>query len=587
MLNIEEVSIKCGKKCILREISLSIQRGECVALVGANGAGKSTLLRSILGLTKITAGRICWEGQDLEMQSARFRAQRIAYVPQTMHSDVPFNLQTFVAQGMYCRGDVPSDEIAARVQEALCSFGLWDKRENLVSTLSGGERQRALLASAVVQGAELLLLDEPSASLDPRYAAEFYSLLKQFCRQKSVSVLMASHDLNFIAPFVTRTITLKDGAIVGDGPGFATKALLQEAYSTNFLELEAQGQRVFMPHVDHETKPVVQRSAIKTERHLPSGIWLLCLIVLVLLSLALLPSVGAVWLGPEEIFSNDTARHIWLTLRLPRILWGALAGATLAMIGAAFQSMLQNPLATPYTLGLASGASLGAMLAMQLGLSALWGVSGAAFAGALLVMLMVLGIAKRLGVQHHINLLLSGVAASLFCSALVMLVQAFAEPFTAQEMLRWQMGGVDVDGFEPLLLASFIVPALVSIIFQAQALNLIATDADLASSRGVAVGRVRFVVFVAASLACAGIVSVSGPISFVGLLVPHFLRRFVGADNCKLFLACLFGGALFLMWADTAVRLLSPVQLLPVGVLTALLGAPALVFILMKSNKAI
>jgi iron complex transport system permease protein len=588
LLKIQNLSLRCGQQEILQKIDFEIERGDCVALIGANGAGKSSLLRTILGLKRPTTGNVLWKGEDLEKKDARFRAQRMAYVPQTMKTDAHFRVREFVAQSLYHQ-QASSQQMEtsdyARVDAVLAALQLSELADSFLPSLSGGEMQAALLAAAMVQDAELLILDEPSASLDPRRSAEFYSLLAAVQRQFGLTILIASHDLNLVAPLATRCIVLHEGKIIEDIHGFAKESTLKRAFGADFFVQSIEGRALYFTRVDTKRDAAVfprldcEKKTQKQRNFFPH------FTLLALLSLVLAPSIGTTWISPADIVEGGAYQDIWLHLRLPRVLWGALAGASLALIGAAFQSLLQNPLATPYTLGLASGASLGAMFALQLGFSAFLGVPLLAFVGAMLVMFLVLGIARRLGMNDSVNLLLAGVAASLFCSSLSILVQAFAEPLTAQGMLRWQMGGLDIDGFEPLGIAALVLPALLLIMFQAQALNLIAVDSDLARSRGVRVGSVRGIVFVAASVACAGIVSISGPIAFVGLVVPHIMRRIVGGDNRKLFVHCILGGMLFLLWADALVRVLGRWQLLPVGVLTAMIGAPALVLILLKTRK--
>jgi iron complex transport system permease protein len=289
--------------------------------------------------------------------------------------------------------------------------------------------------------------------------------------------------------------------------------------------------------------------------------------------------------GPDE-------RTIVLSLRLPRAILAALAGGTLAACGASMQAILGNPLASPYTLGLAGGASFAAVLTMKLGLGIgfLGGaaVPVAAFLGALVAAATVWALA-RLGRRGHMTpegLLLAGVTLGFIASAGVLVVQYVSEPLDIARMVRWMMGGLGVVGYGVILaMAPVLLPGLALLFMQVGKLNQIAFSEEFAASRGVDVRRVRLVVLFGTALATGAVVAAAGPIAFVGLIVPHAVR-FLGGPDHRSLLPCSFlcGGA-FLVVCDTVARSVTPPSEIPVGVLTALLGGPFFLWMLATRRR--
>ncbi len=309
-------------------------------------------------------------------------------------------------------------------------------------------------------------------------------------------------------------------------------------------------------------------------------------------SIGLTPLIGAVPLELSQVWASEpVASEIFWQLRLPRVLLAALAGAALAASGATFQAIFRNDLATPYTLGIASGASLGAVIAIHLGLGVLWwGISAlpvAAFAGALAVIAAVFGIGRALG--RHLDtatLLLTGVTISFLCSALILLLQYLSDMTGTQRMIRWMMGGLDTVGYQSLLQC---VPAVALggawLMARAPVLDHLLSGDALAASRGIQVRKERVGMLLAASLMTGSVISLTGPIGFVGLIVPHAIKRLTGPRHRWSIPASALGGAAFLPLCDTAARVwIAPAEI-PVGVLTALLGAPFFLTILVKSSR--
>ena len=287
-------------------------------------------------------------------------------------------------------------------------------------------------------------------------------------------------------------------------------------------------------------------------------------------------------------FADNVDAQIFFVARLPRVLAGALVGAALASAGVVFQAMLRNPLATPFTLGVSAGSSLGAMLAILFGASATLGplspVPLASLAGALLAAAIVYMLATRPGRPMSTSvLLLAGVTLNAFFSALILFAQFIADYAQVYRAARWLMGDLDVGGFSPLVGSlPLIVAAFAGFTLLPAALNLLSLGTDAAASRGVDVGRSQRLAFVSASLATAAAVSLAGPIGFIGIVVPHLVRLLVGVDHRIVLPASALFGATFLVACDLVARtLIAPVEI-PVGVVTALIGGPFFLWLLVR-----
>ena len=282
-------------------------------------------------------------------------------------------------------------------------------------------------------------------------------------------------------------------------------------------------------------------------------------------------------------FADNVDAQIFFIARLPRALAAAFVGGTLAAAGVIFQGLLRNPLATPYTLGVSAGASLGAMLAITFGsVFATGGVASASLAGAFLAVAVVyaLASARHRGLSTTV-LLLAGVTLNAFFSALILFVQYISNFADTYRALRWLMGDLDVAGYGPLLAAApFVAVSFAAFAWLARPLNLLSVSADMAGSRGVHVERAQRVAFFSASLATGAAVSVGGPIGFVGIIVPHLVRLFVGADHRLVLPASACFGAAFLVACDALARtVLAPLEL-PVGIITAMIGGPFFLWLL-------
>ena len=312
----------------------------------------------------------------------------------------------------------------------------------------------------------------------------------------------------------------------------------------------------------------------------------LCLLAVASFSVALM--AGSYRVGAGEVFAAlfgnaGAGGDIVLQLRLPRALAGFACGGLLALAGALMQVLLRNPLADPYVLGISGGAGVGAMFAILLGLPVI-GIDGLAFLGALGAMFVVFGLAHGDGSWTQTRLLLTGVIVAAGCGALVALMLAIAEEHKLRGMLFWLMGDLGQSTlWWPSLVALLLALALAMPF--ARELNLLSRGLLQARALGVAVDRLRYAIYLLASLATAASVTTAGSIGFVGLVVPHLVRLAVGNDQRLLLPASVLAGGSLLILADTAARTIIAPQQLPVGVLTALIGVPVFLFLLSRQPK--
>lgn len=290
---------------------------------------------------------------------------------------------------------------------------------------------------------------------------------------------------------------------------------------------------------------------------------------------------------------GDTANIDYLVVfetRLPRVLLAAVVGGSLGAVGAAFQALLHNPLACPHVLGVSGGAAVAGIAALILaGRSAVHAattVPAVAFAGAVASTFAIHALARVGGRVHPFSLLLVGVIFNAVCAAAIMFVNALGDFYQSHGVLFWIMGNLSTQSYG--LVAVITCYALVGIGWlatHAHHLNLLSLGDEGAAQLGVDVERTTRQVFVAAALMVGVVVSVSGMISFVGLIVPHTLRLVLGSDHRLILPASVLGGAVFLVWADTLARtVLGPTEL-PVGVVTAVCGGPVFIWLLRRESR--
>lgn len=322
---------------------------------------------------------------------------------------------------------------------------------------------------------------------------------------------------------------------------------------------------------------------------------LLILFVVLLFAATLSLGSGAASLSLASIFDaligrgDPVTRTILIDLRVPRALLALLVGGGLAMSGAVFQALLRNPLADPYVLGVSGGAAVGAVTAIIAGLVkvAAWSLPLAAFAGAVLAIVLVFLVAARAGRTFDTRiLLLAGVVIGAFFNALILLLLTFANLETFRSAVFWMMGSLLDAGWGTVMLAAaYVLPLSAALMALARALNLLALGDDTALFLGTRVEYVKIATYLIASLIVAATVAACGVIGFVGLIVPHALRMIWGSDHRFLLPASFLAGAAFLLLADTAARTVAAPAELPVGVITALVGVPLFIVILVRSRR--
>jgi len=326
----------------------------------------------------------------------------------------------------------------------------------------------------------------------------------------------------------------------------------------------------------------------------------------VLFLLLILSVIGCSLLGPvpldlsrafENLFAPEPNAEILFRTRLPRVLLGAAIGGGMASCGVVLQALLRNPLACPQMLGVSGGASLGGILGLIFFPNWLLPIAGgllgeiswvplAAFLGALLSMVLVYRFSLFHGRLHPYHLLLSGVIFNSFIAALIMFLNSIVDFYQAQGLLFWLMGSLSTRAYLTVaFIWAYVVLGFLWLWTKGLSLNLITLGEETAMQLGVETGALQRQIFVASSLMIGAMVSVSGMIGFVGLMIPHVMRLIVGSDHRLLLPASFLAGGIFLSWADTLARtLLAPAEL-PVGIITAFFGGPFFLFLLYREGR--
>jgi iron complex transport system permease protein len=296
------------------------------------------------------------------------------------------------------------------------------------------------------------------------------------------------------------------------------------------------------------------------------------------------PLIGSTHIDLARAFAGISPdREILFYVRLPRVLLALIAGGSLALTGVLFQCMLRDALAEPYTLGVSSGASVGAVIGICLGLHA---VGITSLLGASIVLVLVLGIGFEGRRLSSFTLLLAGVTLNAICFAIILFLHNLATFSQSFAISRWLMGGLDAVEYSTLAwLAAAFLPVAAVVTYFSRQWNLIAVGEDWAASRGVATTPLMATGYVTGSLITALVTSLTGPIGFVGLIVPHGLRLWLGADHRTLIPCSILLGGAFLAICDALSRtVLAPTEI-PVGVITALCGGPFFIWLLRSRSK--
>ena len=322
-------------------------------------------------------------------------------------------------------------------------------------------------------------------------------------------------------------------------------------------------------------------------RGTPAASWMAGSAALFVLAACLLPFVGPSSLNWGLVLhGQDPDWSILVDLRLSRTLLGLFAGGALALAGALFQSMLRDALATPYTLGVSTGASLGAVLAIVFDWQSVAGIAGiwaGALAGAGVILFVVMGAATRHGQLSSSSLLLAGVAINSVCAAMILLVYGLAGLSQSFAISRWLIGGLDaVDRSTLVAYVAVVLVAAAIVLRQGRQWNLLAVGEAWAATRGTHVRRALTRGYLAGSILAAITVALTGPIGFVGLVVPHLLRRRLGGDD-RLLMPCAFllGGVLLAACDAIGRSVIAPAEI-PAGAITAFIGGPHLIWVVRR-----
>ena len=311
-----------------------------------------------------------------------------------------------------------------------------------------------------------------------------------------------------------------------------------------------------------------------------------------LVSIALLsPFVGAASINIDDLLHFDSlSSSIFFELRLPRVAFAFLAGAILALSGLLFQTLFRNALMTPYTLGISSGAVLGAGIAIKLGLTSLFFGLGAmsifGFLGAMFTVFLLVYLARFLRNSQQESLLLLGIALSLFYSAALMVLFYLGDTLQNDMLIRFTMGSLSVIGWVyPLVLVVITLILILSIYLFRFELQLLSISDESASLKGVHTKRLTLFLLIVSSFAIGTLVSISGPIGFVGLIIPHMVSKLYPSSVDKRILKTALFGGLFLIVCDTLTRVLDTQSELPIGIVTAFIGGPFFIYLIISRNK--
>ena len=537
VLSCEGLSAGYGAREVFSGVSASFPPGSVTVVSGPNGAGKSTLLAVLARAARPRAGRVLLGERPAEEVPRRAFARSVAFVPQSPDaaSLAGVSVRDVAASGRIPRsglfaGASPEDERAIRA--ALADAGLADFAARDAGKLSGGETRRVFLAAALAQEPTTLLLDEPFEGLDVASRASLAALVRRFVSEGR-AVVVATHDESPLAGIPLRRLALGPAAPAAGGAGGPVPAASEAAATPSSRAAK-------------RAAPAVAVAAL-------AAVWIL----------------ADACSGPRDLV------FAW---RLPRLAAAFCCGGILAVCGALFQTLFRNPLASPYTLGVASGATFGACLATLLSGGA-FPVGAAAFAGACLSFAAVRACG---GAGRSPRLLLGGVACAWLFSSGTMVCQFALAPWESFSMVHWSLGSVTAPegAWRVALPLAFAVAA--ATVALARPLDAMLSGDVSAASRGMDPERLRTRLLAVSSLLVACVVAVCGPVGFVGLLVPHLGRLLFGGAHRTLLPFCAVFGGLFLALCDVAARSVPLPGALPVGVVTSLAGAPLLVVLLAR-----
>ena len=577
-----------GEPPILKGIDLALHPGEILGIAGANGAGKSTLLKTLCGLLEPRSGNIEIQGKGLKTYTSQERATQVAAVLQTTPGSIPYTVREFVGHGRYPHtgsfGKMTAQDEEA-VHSALETCALTHLSSKYTAELSAGESQRVLLAKALAQQCPVLLLDEPNAHLDPQHQRHLSGILRQKAKEDNTAILLVIHDLQLARELCDRIILLHDGKVHAEGE--PDEVLNEENLGTAYPQIDASGK----------TKAAQLKSAPPWLRFLPALLLLFAMYASLQTGEMGTPSLEDILallrnkLGFSPTDSLTPIQTIFWELRLPRALLGLFVGANIAVAGALMQGYFRNALAEPYVAGVSAGAACGAVIVLTTGLASTLSLPQAialplaAFLGAILSTWAVYQLSTRQGRTSTKKLLLGGIAIGGILQAVTIGLLLQADPHNMQNVLSWLMGSLAYRGWEHVPAVSIGgIAGLAIALLLARPLDLLAAEGENALALGVPVQTIRRILLATACFLAATSVASCGIIAFVGLMAPHITRMLYGARHIRLLPQTAILGALLLTSADILARKILPSQELPIGIITGVLGAVFLLFLLCRKT---
>lgn len=360
-------------------------------------------------------------------------------------------------------------------------------------------------------------------------------------------------------------------------------------------------------HRSHRSRFSLGMRGANSVPRVSASVLLPVMFLILVVAMVLSAMLGAVQVPPREVvaivvnhlgepfgwhidaaYTQQQDAVVW-SIRMPRILLGVMVGSALAVSGAALQGMFRNPLADPALIGVSNGAALGSVLALGLSLSVLgqWTTPVFGFVGGVMFALLGYALARQNGRTEVVTLILAGIALNTFAGAGVSLITFVADDSKLRAIVFWLMGSLSAATWRSVIAAApFVIAGLIASFWWRRPLNLMTLGEREARHLGVETERVRFLVIVFTALMTGATVAVAGVVGFVGLIVPHVIRLFSGPDHRTLLPASALGGAILIVVADLISRtIISPLEL-PLGVLTALIGGPFLLILMLKTRRA-
>ena len=395
--------------------------------------------------------------------------------------------------------------------------------------MSLGQLQLSLLAQSLLSEPDILILDEPTSSLDVENKNKIFDFIKEYTSYGK-AVITVNHDFN-THYYPSKVLTLSN----------------RHLYDTNVVIEDNNRVQIY--------------SSLPIPRLL---VYTLPLLVLILVSF-FIPSNTPILL---------------------RLVWSLIAGGVLSFTGSIFQTVFQNPLCSPYTLGLASGSAIGALSAFLLGFTSLFSTSLLSLLGGLTSAFLLILVPKN-RVKDKAFLLLCGIAYASFVSALSMVLQSFVDTSISYTYIRWMLGGLAIEDYSSLLLAPIALLSLLPILFYSNQITTLGIDTDIAQVNGINTSYIRNIVLLFSTIAISVVVSETGPISFVGLVIPNILSRYYGYNLKKVLPISFLLGSLTVLFCDIITRILEYNTLLPIttGVTIAVIGSPILIYLLFKTKE--